>query len=287
VSIALVHLVWAPLGREPLRAFLGSYAAHPAGVEHELVVLVNGIGMSAADGRSPLTREQLAAELCGVPHRLIELERPVLDLAAYGAAVRALEHERVCFVNSYSLILAGGWLGQLARAHERPDVGLVGATGSWESRSELVPGRALHWAYQLAKLPANRRGFPRFPNPHIRTTAFMLDHRVALELGLERARTKNRAYLLESGRRSITREIQARGRGMLVVGRDGRGYAPEDWPRSATFRAGGQSNLLVADNRTAQWQDADEECRRELSWQAWRGAEAATVARDVRHESAV
>lgn len=273
-----------------------SYSEHAAGIEHELVILVNGSRTGGGGGVpdaaipdtvAPLSRAQIAGELRGVPHRLIELERPVLDLAAYGAAARELEHERVCFVNSYSVVLVDGWLRYLARAHERPGVGLVGATGSWESRSELVPGGLEHWAYQLAKLPSNRRFFPRFPNPHIRSTAFLIERRTVLALGLERARKKNDAYRLESGKRSMTRQLQARNLQSLVVGRDGRGYTPEEWPHSATFRAGGQANLLVADNRTSQWRDADRERQRELSWQAWRGADAATVARDVGHEPAV
>jgi hypothetical protein len=266
---------------EPLRAFLRSYRAHSAGAEHELIVLLNGVESNAAGGEaglpvhgtSPaLTRAEVASELHGVEHRLIELDTPLLDLAAYGEVARQLEHERLCFLNSYSVILADGWLHALARVAAQPDVGLAGATGSWESRAELVNGSAMHWIYQLVKLPSNRRGFPRFPNPHIRTTAFMLKRDLALTLGLERAGNKNSAYLLESGRHSITRQLQARGLRAVVVGRDGREYDCADWARSGTFRAGEQENLLVADNRTCDWQRAAPELRRILAYAAWRDA---------------
>lgn len=266
---------------EPLRAFLRSYRAHPAGAGHELVVLLNGVESNAAGGEaglpvhgmSPaLTRAEVASELHGVEHRLIELDTPLLDLAAYGEVARLLEHERLCFLNSYSVILADDWLNALARIAAEPGVGLVGATGSWESRAELVHGSAMHWIYQLVKLLSNRRGFPRFPNPHIRTTAFMLKRDLALTLGLECAREKHSAYLLESGRHSVTRQIQARGLRAVVVGRDGRAYDCADWPRSGTFRASEQANLLVADNRTGDWQRAAPDLRRILSYAAWRDA---------------
>lgn len=262
--IGLVHLVWAPLGAEPLRAFLRSYHAHPAGAEHELVILLNGVGEDEAP-------ENLLAELGETPHRLIELERSLTDLAAYGEAARRLEHEWLCFVNSYSVILAEGWLGHLARAAEQPGVGIAGATGSWESQSPLVHGNAWHWLYQLAMLPRARLAFPRFPNPHIRTTAFILRRRVALELGLERAHDKYSAYLLESGRRGITRQIQARGLRAVVIGRDGRTYEPREWMRSHTYRSGEQENLLVADNRTSDWQLGSPSQREVLSRYAWEG----------------
>ncbi len=41
--IAVVHLVWGPLGAGPLQEFLASYKRHPAGAEHELVVLLNNV----------------------------------------------------------------------------------------------------------------------------------------------------------------------------------------------------------------------------------------------------
>lgn len=262
--IGLVHLVWAPLGPKPLRAFLRSYHDHTAGAEHELVIVLNG-----ASGAG---RAALPAELADTKHHLIELERPVLDLPAYGLAARQLQHQRLCFLNSYSTILADGWLGQLAQALEDPTVGVAGATGSWESQAEWIRGKTRYWLYQLALLARAREDYPRFPNPHIRTTAFMLDRQLLLAMGLEQATDKRATYLLESGRHSVTRRIQERELRPVVVGRDGRVYDIEEWPHSATYRAGGQQNLLVADNRTRDWEHASPRLRKRLSRDAWGGA---------------
>jgi hypothetical protein len=264
--IGLVHLVWTPLGVEPLRQFLRSYHAHPAGIEHELVVVLNGPTRDASGGE---THDALLVELASTEHRLIVTERPVLDLAAYGFAARRLEHERLCFLNSYSVVLADGWLGHLARALEQPGVGLVGATASWESQAEWVRNRRRYWLYQLALLRGARRDFPRFPNPHLRSTGFMAERRLLVEMDLERAQDKHSAYLLESGRDGITRQVQERGLRSVVVGRDGRPYETADWPGSSTFRSGEQANLLVADNRTRDWQRAPVRLRRRLTRDAW------------------
>ncbi len=259
--IAVVHLVWGPLGPAPLCEFLASYDECAPGAAHELVVVFNGV--SAAQ------RPPLLAELDGRAHRLIELAEPVIDLAAYGAAAASIEHMHVCFLNSYSVIRVDGWLGHLAAALRSPGVGLAGATASWESKVELVGGGLEHVAYQLVKLRETRRRYPGFPNPHIRTTAFMLERALALELDLERPQDKTEAYVLESGREGITRRVWRRGLKAVVVGRDGRAYEPADWPQSATYRSGGQRNLLVADNRTREWEDASTGERRSLSRRAW------------------
>lgn len=260
--IGLVHLVWAPLGPGPLRSFLDSYNAHPAEAEHELTVILNGAPQNAS-------REALLAELKDTDHRLIELGEPVLDLPAYAAAARALQHSRLCFVNSHSVILADGWLDRIATAFEEPDVGIVGVTASWESQAEWVRGKARYWAYQLAGLRRARARYPRFPNPHIRTTGFMLERDTLLAMNLHAVREKQDAYLLESGYDSITRRILMSGKRALVVGRDGVHYDVDEWPASRTFRSGSQENLLISDNRTRDWENASRHLRRRLSRDAW------------------
>ncbi len=273
--IGLVYLAWAPLGLAPLREFLRSYHHHPAGAKHQLIVVLNGAERNEpvnADGGSAggeALRTSLLAELGDYEHRLIELERPMLDLPAYGLAARQLEHERVCFLNSYSTIVADDWLGQLSQALDDANVGVAGATGSWESQAEWIRGKPVYWLYQLAMLPRARRDYPRFPNPHIRTTAFMLDRTLLLETGFERATDKRDTYLLESGPHSFTRQITERGLRPVVVGRDSRAYDIEEWAASATYRAGGQRNLLIADNRTRDWERASPRLRRQLSRDAW------------------
>jgi hypothetical protein len=270
-ALGVVHLVWAPLGPEPVRSFLRSYRAHPPGIAHELAIVLNGAApeLGASRGAAALTREALAAELAGVEHRLIVLEEPVLDLAAYGLAARALSHPRLCFMNSHSVVLADGWLAILARALDDPGTGLAGATASWESQSQWIRGRARYWPYQLARLRGARRDYPRFPNPHIRTTAFMIDRANAIAMNLDAAQDKRDTYLLESGRRSITRQILERGLRAVVAGRDGRAYGVKDWAASRTYRSGEQENLLVADRRTADWLTASPRLRRRLSRDAW------------------
>jgi hypothetical protein len=139
--IAAVHLVWGPLGPGPLRDFLESYRRYTAGSEHELVGLFNGV----TDAQRPA----LLAELEGTEHRLLGVPEPVQDLAAYLRAAETLTHDRVCFLNSYSVILADEWLGKLSAALEQPNAGLVAATGSWASvRSAVANGLLLPNPYR-------------------------------------------------------------------------------------------------------------------------------------------
>jgi hypothetical protein len=251
--VALVHLVWAPLGLAPLERFLAAYALHRPGAEHRLLVVLNGFRDESA-----LATPRTA--LSDVEHDELVLERAEHDLGAYRAATERSSEPRLAFLNSYAEPLVDGWLAALTEPLSAADVGLVGATGSFESALSAAP-RPLKLLRALAH--------PPFPNPHVRTNGFAIDRELAERLRWPRPRTKGAALRIESGRRGLSRQVRALGYRTLVVGRDGRGYDVADWPSSRTFRSGVQENLLVADNRTVQYAQAGEAERRRLAAMAW------------------
>lgn len=261
-TIGLVHLVWAPLGPAPVRRFLRSYRAIDAGADHELVIVLNG-------DEETVTRRWLAGELSGLEHRLVVLERPLLDLPAYAHAAGLLDHEHVCILNSHSEVISPGWLRALHAAHAPADVGLVGATGSWESQADWARGRMAHRIYDLLRLASLRRRFDPFPNPHLRSNGFLMARELLLEMDFDQAHDKAAAYDLESGRNGMTRRVAAAGLRTLVVGRDEHAYEPEAWPGSRTFRSADQQNLLVADNQTRSYDQASARERARLRRATW------------------
>jgi hypothetical protein len=176
-TTAVVHLVWGPLGVEPLRDFLRSYREHDAGAEHELVIVFNGVPRAAGApsprmhrsarakyaGVTVPEREAFLAELRDIPHRLVELERPVQDLPAYAMVAERLQHDRLCFLNSHSTILAPLWLAKLGDGLAQPGAGLVAATGSWASLSS--------WVLYTLMLPSPYRGI--LPGRHATKEQFL------------------------------------------------------------------------------------------------------------------
>jgi hypothetical protein len=296
--IALVHLVWGPLGATPLQRFVRSYRRFGAGAPHQLIVLFNGVDQAQMPA--------LARELDGVEYRPLVLPRAVQDLTAYAQAARRLEHERVCFVNSHSVILAEGWLAELDRGLDQPHAGIVGTSGSWGSiasylrfslglggyyrrvfgdrRETMATLDAIAAAHEAPSGTAKRTipvfsyaaavlgqsyGFGPYPAHHIRTTGFMIERELLARLHLPPLRSKNDAFRLESGRRSITAQVRRLGLEAFVVGRDGVAYGAEKWDASRTFWQGDQENLAIADKQTAGYQRGSAAQREVLSRYAW------------------
>jgi hypothetical protein len=253
-DICVGFLVGPPLGMDALSEFLRSLEDHPAGEPHRLLALVNG-----------LDREQEPASSVPVPvegpaHEVLWLEENRIDLAVYRDVAEGIGEPYVCFMNSYCRPLADGWLRTMAAHARREDVGIVGTTGSYESFYS-----AARWPLRLR----HRGGFPPFPNPHVRTNGFMLRRSLMRELDWGPVRRKRDAWRLESGYGSVTRQVHARGLRAVVVGRDGNAYDSDRWYESRTFRSGEQENLLVEDNRTRQFAEADPKTRQMLAERAW------------------
>jgi hypothetical protein len=120
-------------------------------------------------------------------------------------------------------------------------------------------------------MPEQLLRFESFPAHHVRTNAFMIERATLTALRIGRLNRKMDAYLLESGRRSLTRQVQRLGLRTLVVARDGAFYDHEDWPRSLTLWQGDQEGLMIADNQTRTYANGGIERRSLLSAFAWGG----------------
>ena len=184
------------------------------------------------------------------------------------------------FTNSYSILRGEQWLAKITAAYCQPKVGLVGTTGSWESLASVHWHK---WYESMTAWPSRMRArgkivalglplsalFPAFPNPHLRTNGFMLARTDFLALQPRFLRTKLNAWLFESGRCSLTRQMLTRGWDVRVVARDGSTFGPGDWIKSNTFWQSRQENLLIHDNRTIAYERGDTALQTQWSWAAW------------------
>lgn len=283
-DVALVHLVHAQNGLDPLRQFLDSYRHHPGGLPHDFVVIFKGF-------EAPDEMEPHAELLKSFPYRPLRYPNIGFDIDAYLAAAQQLPQAYLCFVNSWSVIQDVEWLRKMYAHAADERAGIVGATASYESlydtlvrcRSQLgfeprvrqaILGGKANWRDQLRRYVTLRDlrfrlKFPPFPNPHIRTNAFMVRRDVFLRVRAWPMKVKMDGYRFESGRRSMTRQILRMGLDALVVDSNGKAYSVADWARSETFRQGLQRDLLVADNQTHGWLQASPEEKRLSSRMAW------------------
>jgi len=266
-DISVLHLVRANNGIEPLICFLTSYSRHPAGVKHDLVFILKGFENNIIPPEMETLLNQYA-------HQKIFLTDIGYDIGSYISAASLVQTKYLCFLNSFSEILENYWLEKFYKHLLSTGCGMVSATGTLEShytdslrsKKRLSPQYLMGWIYSL-KL---KKQFPPFPNPHLRTNGFCISR--ALFLDATHGYTINNktdALLFESGKDGISRQIASKGLSLIVVGRNGQGYLPNEWAISGTFRQGGQVNLLIADNQTRIFIESESSRRAVLSQLAW------------------
>ncbi len=271
-DIGVVHLVRNSNGLEPIKKFLQSYAEYRSGIEHELVIIYKGF-----PGKE--TTAVYESLLKDFPHRTILVEDYGFDIQAYFAAAKTFSHYYYCFLNSFSTLLDHDWLLKLYSQVTKKNVGLVGATGSYEShlsdfieehkRSIKSPLAIDNRLFLLKETMKYRYYFNPFPNYHIRTNGFIISRDILRRIRLGTVLSKMDAYRFEGGKKSLTKQVLQMRFNVLVVGKNGVGYEKEDWFRSGTFRQGTQENLLIADNQTNAYMSADFGHKRKLSHNAW------------------
>jgi len=264
-SLAVVHLARGSNGMVPLSCFLESYSRHTAGAGHSLYIAFKGYDGNDAE----LESSEAAAKAVGAnPIRLARDD--LMDVGAYREAAQKIDATWLVFLNSFTTIVADGWLGKLHDAIQQNGIGLAGATGSWESQAtnafRLIgelrrPRDVARWLYKLWYSPS-------FPNCHVRTNGFIIRRDLFLRLAIPDTRRKQLAYAFESGRNSMTRQVHAAGLKAVVVGRIGI-FEHAEWPVSTTYCSGDQGNLLLEDNRSREYAGMSQEARRKKAFFAW------------------
>ena len=304
-DVGVIYLFRFAEGESPILRFLESYRKYPAGIDHDFYVVFKGFPDQAtlAAGRA------LFANVSFTP---IELDDSGYDIGSYLNAAKIVSNSHLIFLNTFSQIRGKDWLRHFDCTLRIPNVGLVGATGSWQANTSSYEAAIAsllryEWRWQSARiLPQSwveRLGLDRadelnihrpshkltvkrlvlaplayaqifyeygqFPNPHIRTNAFMIERKQFLSLKFPAFVSKQDVYRFESGRRSLTRQILANGLKPVVVGRNGTMYEISEWRSSSTFWTNEQDNLIIADNRTVDYAQGEKTFRKKLENYAW------------------
>ena len=227
------------------RAFLDSFFRNDPGPDTPLYFLHKGHRPGTLDPAVLELPERLRARL----RYLWTDDEGHMDRAFAFAARELSDFTHLLLLTSNAIILVPEWLRLYRNAMERTGGrALIGATGSWEAMERLGV---------------------TFPNPHIRTTGFLVSRERFLELPADRAMTKLASYHMESGPDGLTNQYLKAGDPVFVLDRHGRLYPPEEWPDSRTFRNWNQENLVIADLKTTRYHYLGRPARVKLARRCW------------------
>lgn len=296
-ELNVVFLIWVPYGITYLESFIKSYLFFPSNVEHDLVILFNG-----CQNEGEIEEYHRLLKNTDISYSYL-IMRSGQDIAAYRFAAENLSSKYLLFFNTYAEILSANWGVYYLNTIKAGDVGLAGATGSWQSKSSWgfqrvrwiftnensikknipyfvskriklgavslsVPPRLTLLGALIKSLP-DIFAYPFFPNAHLRTNSFIVERTFWLDFEFNSIKNKKEAYRMESGNNSFTRQTIRKGKKVLIINRLGQTFEPPKWPDSGTSWIGDQENLLVSDNFTKLYQQEDEKTRVTMSKSVW------------------
>jgi len=223
---------------------------------------------------------------------LAKLLQPLLDSPTVGMAGATASYESLhSSVGLYSKVIwmcSGGHIGydhRIATAfapqlslhvpqwlNARPAQPEVAARTFVELDTPAIrDGFAAHWR-AVTKVGGGLWGldqFKPFPNPHLRSNAFVMRREFFNNLGFQLGDSKMDCVRFESGLDGLPTRIAQRGLASVLVGADGQTYATEKWTESNGFRLGDQTNVMVTDNQVRAFSVAGKEERRQLTRLSW------------------
>lgn len=239
-----------------VKTFLDSYKKYNAGIEHNLVIIAKN-----------WTEENQYNELCDLAidcgAQIVTLPDDGFDIGAFIRIAKILKSEYVFFLGSATTIVNDNWLLYPYNAFENDkSIKIVGAMGSWETGISDI-----------------------YPNPHIRTSAFMVNRESFLEYASTQKFpvTKEDTWHMEHCSNSISRYFLDKGYKIVVVNSDGEIFEPQDWPKSKTYMNPDSSKLLVADKWIEKYHNCVDFARAKKELEIW-GENLTTYPKDYETE---
>lgn len=222
---------------EVCEQFLNSYKNFNAGIEHNLTILVK---KSAPKYFINLVEKS--------GFNIMQLPDEGLDLGAFIQGAKQLQGDYIFCIGSGMTILCEDWLAKFHNAFENDaKIKLAGAMGSY------AKGHS-----------------DRFPNPHIRTCAFMMKRGLFLEYAESHKfpQTKEDTWEIEHGADSLTNFILNKGGWAVVVNNEGNVFYPQDWEKAQTYITL-DSKAIMDDKWARRYQLTDEYLRTKIEMENW------------------
>ena len=180
------------------------------------------------------------------------------DFGSYKRIAEKYPDRDIFFLNSHSFPVCNDWLNKLMKFKD--NITLIGTSASNES---LIDSLVLKKKYKvlsyLIKKLIYSKYFNKFPNPHIRTSSFLIYSQIFLDfMADKKTNTKLDAWKIESGIGSLTNYFKDNNYNIYVVNSDGNKFEEMNWKLSETYNYYEKSKLIISDKHTRKYDELSE-----------------------------
>ena len=246
-KILICYLFTSYDNKKSLINFINHYRANSSGITHTLLICFKLINK-----KKIISLRSLLKNI-----KYVEFIDPVLlndyDFGSYKRVSKNYPSKIIFFLNSHSYPLKKNWLKTIFKHYKKNTV--IGTSASCESLLSSIKIKKIYMFFSfIKKFLKYRNKFKSFPNPHIRTSSFLIKGSDFFSfVKNKKFYSKEDTWSAESGFDSLTNFFKKKKYNTIVVNSDGKKFNEKNWKFSETYNYLDQSKSLISDKHSRKY----------------------------------
>ena len=230
-----------------INKFIKFYQKYNSGINHTLLVCIKMIKK-----KDVILIRRMLKNI-----NYIEFIDPInsndYDFGSYARVAKLYPNYKIFFLNSHSYPIINNWLKKIVFHYKNNTV--IGTSASYQSLlSSLKLKKFYKFLAFLIKYLKYKNKFKPFPNPHIRTSSFLIKGSDFLSfVKYKKFYSKEDTWVAESGYEGLTNFFKNKRYNIYVVNSDGLKFDENQWKLSETYNYLKQSKSLISDKHSRKY----------------------------------
>ena len=191
------------------------------------------------------------------------------DFGSYKRVSEMYPEDILFFLNSHSYPNCDSWLNKIVKLYK--DKTIIGTSASNQSLlSSIKLKKFFKFFGYILKKYKYKKDFFKFPNPHLRTTGFLISASDYYDfIKDKKLENKYDAWKIESGKNNLTNFFKKKNYNIIVVNSDGNHYLENNWMLSETYNYLNQSKSIISDKHARKYLDLNDENKKLSQFNTW------------------
>ena len=191
------------------------------------------------------------------------------DFGSYGRIAKKYPNYPIFFSLGHSYPVSKSWLKKIMKNFKKKTI--IGTSASYESLlSSFLKKKKFKLLFNLFNYSFLKNEFPIFPNPHLRTTNFLLYGKDYLKFNKNRIyKNKKDAWKSESGKSGLTNFFLKKDYNVILVNSKGKSFNAEDFKKGETYCYKEQSKQLFSDKHSRKYSKLSNNIKKKVMKKVW------------------